>query len=123
MAAGKQDLKILPGTSIYVGGTTQEADDYYQSLQGMIPPDLGIEYLSKTLEMDSVGLSEGQFRNSSERKSAASQRGSCASIAILTIKQAYEHVVGSMGGLIIKGSVGDVCDQMEDLMPRGMRRL
>jgi alkanesulfonate monooxygenase len=32
----------------------------------------------------------------------------------LTIKQAYEHVVGSMGGLIIKGSVKDVCDQMED---------
>jgi len=26
----------------------------------------------------------------------------------------YEHVVGSMGGLIIKGSVKDVGDQMED---------
>ena len=28
----------------------------------------------------------------------------------LTIRQAYEHVVGSMGGLIIKGSIAEVCD-------------
>jgi hypothetical protein len=34
---------ILPGLLIYVGKTAQEAEDYYQELQALLEPDLGIE--------------------------------------------------------------------------------
>ena len=139
----KQDLKILPGLLIYVGETAQEAEDYYQGLQAMIPPDLGIEYLSKTLEMDLSGYPiDGPVPQLiGEKVGGIATRFLMAEYAHrnnLTIKQTYEHVVGSMGGLIIKGSVGDVCDQMEDwyrsevcdgfvlsgpVMPDGMYRI
>jgi N-acetyl-S-(2-succino)cysteine monooxygenase len=139
----KEDLKILPGLLIYVGETAQEAEDYYQGLQVLIPPDLGLEYLSKTLEMDLSGYPiDGSVPQlTGEKVGGIATRFLMAEYAHrnnLTIKQAYEHVVGSMGGLIIKGSVKDVCDQMEDwyrsevcdgfvlsgpVMPDGMYRI
>jgi alkanesulfonate monooxygenase len=138
------DLKILPGVVIYVGETAQEAEDYYQELQALIPPELGVEYLSKTLEMDLSGYPlDGPVP---ELKGGASVGGIATRHLMhefakknnFTIRQAYEHVVGTMGGLIIKGSVTDVCDKMEDwfrskvcdgfvisgpVMPGGMQKI
>jgi alkanesulfonate monooxygenase len=138
-----EDLKILPGLLIYVGESAQEAEDYYQGLQALIPPDLGLEYLSKTLEMDMSRYPiDGPVPELiGEKVGGIATRALMAEYAHrnkLTIRQTYEHVVGSMGGLIIKGSVNDVCDQMEDwfksgvcdgfvlsgpVMPDGMRRI
>jgi alkanesulfonate monooxygenase len=137
------DLKILPGLLIYVGETAQEAEDYYQELQALIPPDLGVEYLSKTLEMDMSGYPlDGPVPELvGEKVGGIATRYLMAEYAHknkLTVRQTYQHVVGSMGGLIIKGSVTQVCDQMEDwfrsgvcdgfvlsgpVMPDGMRRI
>ena len=139
----EDDLKILPGLLIYVGETTQEAEDYYQGLQALIPAELGLEYLSKTLEMDLSGYPiDGPVPELvGEKVGGIATRFLMAEHAHrnkLTIKQTYEHVVGSMGGLIIKGNVADVCDQMEDwyrskvcdgfvlsgpVMPDGMYRI
>ena len=137
------ELKILPGVVIYVGETAQEADDYYESLQDLIPPQLGLEYLSKTLEMDLSGypLDGPVPQLTGQKVGGTAVRYSAADFAYrnnLTIKQAYGHVVGSMGGLMFKGSVAEVCDEMEawyrekgcdgfvlsgPVMPGGMRRI
>jgi FMN-dependent oxidoreductase (nitrilotriacetate monooxygenase family) len=137
------ELKILPGVVMYVGETAQEAEDYYQSLQALIPPDLGLEYLSKTLEMDLTGYPiDGPVPRLADQKvGGTAVRYSAADFAYrnnLTIKQAYEHVVGSMGGNMFKGSVAEVCDEIEawyrekacdgfvisgPTMPGGMRRI
>jgi len=119
------DLKILPGLLIYVGETAQEAEDYYQELQSLIEPDLGVEYLSKTLEMDvSPYPLDGPVPElTGEKVGGIATRYLMAEHAHrnnLTVRQAYQHVVGSMGGLIIKGSVKDVCDQMEDWFQSGV---
>jgi N-acetyl-S-(2-succino)cysteine monooxygenase len=137
------DLKILPGVVIYVGETSQEAEEYYQSLQDLIPPELGLEYLSKTLEMDLSGypLDGPVPKLTGQKVGGTAVRYSAADFAYrhnLTIKQAYQHVVGSMGGNMFKGSVAEVCDEMETwyrekacdgfvlsgpTMPGGMRRI
>lgn len=137
------ELKILPGVVIYVGETAQEAEEYYQELQALIPPELGLEYLSKHLEMDVSGYPlDGPVPElTAQGVGGIAGRFSVADLARrrgMTIKQTYEYVVGSMGGNVFKGSVKEVCDEMEawyrekacdgfvlsgPVMPGGMKRI
>src|SRR5476651_1411828 len=50
------DLKILPGLSVYVGRTAAEAEEFYEELQSLISPALGVHYLSKMVGFDLGGV-------------------------------------------------------------------
>src|SRR3546814_5967233 len=45
-------LKIFPCVTVYVGRTAEEADELYQQVVDLIAPNVGVEFLSKTLKMD-----------------------------------------------------------------------
>lgn len=112
-------LKILPGMGLYIGRTEDEAEQLYQELQALIPPWLGIEYLSKQLEMDLSGYSVddlvpdlppqglGGTGSRFHLHSMARKEG-------LTIKQLYERVIGGSGGPALKGTPKQIADIMED---------
>jgi alkanesulfonate monooxygenase len=44
-------LKVLPGLSVYVGRTASEAQELLEELQALIPPALGVQYLSGLMTM------------------------------------------------------------------------
>ncbi len=104
---------------LYIGRTEDEAEQLYQELQALIPPWLGIEYLSKQLEMDLSGYSPddqvpdlppqglGGTGSRFHLHSMARKEG-------LTIKQLYERVIGGSGGPALKGTPKQIADIMED---------
>ncbi|MBV8392956.1 MAG: NtaA/DmoA family FMN-dependent monooxygenase, partial [Alphaproteobacteria bacterium] len=113
-------LKILPGLSIYVGRTAAEADELYDDLQSLISPALGVTYLSKIVGMDlsKVAL-DGPLP---QRPNAQSLGGTAIGRSVLdmiereklTVRQAYERVLPSMAGNMVKGTPAQVADFMED---------
>ena len=51
-----EDLRVMPGATIYVGRTSEEADEFFEELQSRIPPELGVDYLSGLMSMDLTQL-------------------------------------------------------------------
>src|SRR5271156_1457739 len=95
-------LRIMPGASVYVGRTAAEAQEYYDELQSLISPQVGVPYLSKLVEMDLTPFPpDGPLPDlSGETNAIASFRKSIAEMAArenLTVRQTYERVLPSMG--------------------------
>jgi alkanesulfonate monooxygenase len=112
-------MRIMPGCSVYVGRTASEADELFEELQSLIAPELGVPYLSKMVEMNLEGLPlDGPMPDlSAETNAIASFRNSIAAMARrdnLTIRQTYQRVLPSMGHTVFKGSAKQVADEMED---------
>jgi len=111
-------LRILPGCSVYVGETRDEAEDLFQELQSLISPTLGVPYLSKLVEMNLSDYPlDGPLPDlSGETRGIASFRKMIAEMAArdkLTIRQTYQRILPSMGHAIFKGNAKDVADQIE----------
>ncbi len=112
-------LRILPGAGVYVGRSAAEADDFFEELQSLIAPSLGVPYLSKLVEMNLAGYPlDGPMPDlSGPTLGIASFRKSIAEMAArdrLTIRQTYQRVLPSMGHVVFKGNGKDVADQIED---------
>jgi N-acetyl-S-(2-succino)cysteine monooxygenase len=113
-------LKILPGVSVFVGRTGAEADGLYEELQSLIPPALGVHYLSKLLVHDLEGrpldgpmpanLAEETVSGSSLRRYILDM----VRRETLTIRQTYERTLPALGGPVFKGSPTQVAEEMED---------
>lgn len=111
-------LKVFPGAAIFVGETEEEAEAEYRALQDLIPDQVGIQFLSKMVgvdlsEYDPEGplpdlpdtLGIRAFRNVLEKLSR--EEG-------YSIRQLYQHVLPARGHVVIKGSVVQVADVMEE---------
>ena len=113
-------LKILPGVSIFVGRTAAEAEEFYEELQSLISPPLGVHYLSKMLVHDLEGLPlEGPLPTdmAPETLGGSSLRRYIIDMARrdnLSIRQTYERTLPALGGPVFKGSPAQVADEMED---------
>lgn len=112
-------LRIMPGCTAFVGRTEAEADELFEELQALIPPSVGVPYLSKLVEMDLSGLPiDGPMPDlSGDTIAIASFRKAIAEMArreSLTIRQTYERVLPSMGHIVFRGNPAQVADQMEE---------
>jgi N-acetyl-S-(2-succino)cysteine monooxygenase len=113
-------LKILPGVSVYVGRTATEAEEFYEELQSLISPALGVHYLSKMLVRDLDGLPlddplpddlpEETLGGSSLRRYILDM----ARRDKLTIRETYQRTLPALGGPVFKGTPTQVADEMED---------
>jgi len=118
-------LKIFPCVSVYVGRTAEEADELYKQVTELISPNVGVEFLSKTLDVDLTGLdldgpvpeisSEEALGMDSVRKVASN----FIKAANLTIRQAYQTLLPLSSGPLFKGSPTQVADQIEDWYTSG----
>jgi len=111
-------LRIIPGCAVYVGRTAAEADEFYEELQALIAPELGVPYLSKLCETDmSKYPLDGPMPDlGKEVLGIASFRNEIVDMAKrdrLTVRQTYERVLPSMGHVTMKGSIKQVCDEIE----------
>ena len=112
-------LRILPGCGVYVGRSRAEADEFFEELQSLIAPSLGVPYLSKLVEENLADYPiDGPMPDlSGPTLGIASFRKSIAEMAArdnLTIRQTYQRVLPSMGHVVFKGIGSDIADQIED---------
>jgi FMN-dependent oxidoreductase (nitrilotriacetate monooxygenase family) len=112
-------LRIMPGCAVYVGRTASEAEELYDELQSLIAPELGVPYLSKLCETDmSKYPLDGPMPDlPTSVLGIASFRNTIVEMAKrdkLTVRQTYERILPSMGHVTMKGSVKQVCDEIED---------
>jgi alkanesulfonate monooxygenase len=110
-------LKILPGANVYVGRTAEEAEEKFQRLQSLIPPNYAIQQLS--VQLGGVDLSgyppDGPMP---EVQGSVSRANPMKWLAFakqenLSLLQTALRAAAAKSHLVLKGSAKDVADQME----------
>jgi N-acetyl-S-(2-succino)cysteine monooxygenase len=116
-------LKIMPGLSVFVGNTRQEAQDKLETLQSLIHPAVGVALLSKYIAWDLTGYDvDGpvpvvpQDRGAPTRSALLSDTARAEG---LTIRQLYQRIAGGRGHYQVVGSASEVVDMMEDWFSTG----
>ena len=113
------DLKILAGVTIFVGETEQQADDLAGELDDLVPPAVGVDYLSK---MTGLNMKEhpvdGPMPNWPEEHHGptgiANAIVEVAQKEGLTVRQTYKRILPQMAGNMFKGDPIQVADVMEE---------
>lgn len=113
------ELCIMPGASILVEHTTQEAKDKFEQLQDLIDPVVGVSLLGNIIDIDFRGYPvDGPVPDLplNERGNISRQKRffEMARRDRLTIRQLYQHVVGARGHWTIIGDPVEVADQLEE---------
>jgi FMN-dependent oxidoreductase (nitrilotriacetate monooxygenase family) len=124
VAAGRSpdDIKILPGTMTIVGKTRGEAEDKFDRLQRLIPEDLGLTMLGRSIGVDLTQYPiDGPLppfdtsHNVGHRKVIADY----AAREGMTIRKVYQHLVGSRSHRVVIGTARDVVDALEEWFTGG----
>ncbi|OTG84187.1 nitrilotriacetate monooxygenase [Acinetobacter sp. ANC 4558] len=114
-----EELLILPGVSIFVGKTEEEARAKYEELTKLIRPEAGLALLSGLaggIDFSQYDL-DAPFPDIESDSSVRSRPALIANIAKknnFTIRQLYEWVAGVRGHWQIIGSVEQVVDQLQE---------
>ena len=110
-------LKIMPGISINIGRTQEEAEAKFAQLQDLIVPATGLELLSQRLAFDLSGYDINgplpEFQITPAGGSRAQLMVDAARRNNFTIRDLYRHIAGARGHLQVNGTVKDVADVME----------
>ncbi len=112
------DLKILAGVTIFVVETEQQADDLAGELDDLVPPAVGVDYLSK---MTGLNMKEhpvdGPMPNWPEGHHGptgiANAIVEVAQKEGLTVRQTYKRILPQMAGNIFTGDPVQIADVME----------
>jgi alkanesulfonate monooxygenase SsuD/methylene tetrahydromethanopterin reductase-like flavin-dependent oxidoreductase (luciferase family) len=126
MARGGRDgdhLKIMPGVSVVVAPTRQEAQDKFAELQNLIHPEVGVALLSKYIAFDLRGYDlDGPVPVVPQDRGAPSRSALLSDTARaegLTIRALYQRIAGGRGHFEVVGSAKDVADMMEEWFTTG----
>jgi FMN-dependent oxidoreductase (nitrilotriacetate monooxygenase family) len=110
-------LKIMPGISVTVGRTEQEARDKFQEIQNYIHPEVGVGFLSTRIGFDLRGYPvDGPLPEIPPNDRAPTRTDVVAAMAKrenLTIRQLYERFAGARGHLEAIGTPSQVADIMQ----------
>lgn len=115
-----EDIKIMPGLSIYVGRTEEEAKEKYHNLQELITPEVGLQILSEYLGDFDLSPSPldgplpSTIPETNMNKSRQKLLIELAERENMTIRELSKHVAGSRGHRIIFGNPQQIADQMEE---------
>jgi N-acetyl-S-(2-succino)cysteine monooxygenase len=116
-------LKIMPGLSVFVGRTRQEAQNKFAELQDLIPPQVGVALASKYIAWDLTGYDvDGPVPVVPQDRGAPTRSAllnDTAQAEGLTIRQLYQRIAGGRGHYQIVGSPKDVVDMMEEWFTTG----
>jgi alkanesulfonate monooxygenase len=110
-------LKVMPGISINIGRTRDEAEAKFEQLQDLIVPETGLELLSQRLAFDLSGYDVNdplpEFEITPAGGSRAQLMVDAARRNNFTIRDLYRHIAGARGHLQVNGTAKDVADVME----------
>lgn len=119
VAAGRDrdDIKIMPGVSIYVAETKEKAYAKYKELQQLITPEIGLDFLADYLGVDLSkhdldGPLPKDIPPTNGNRSRQQLIIELAERENLTIRELYLRIAGSRGHRIIFGSPSEIADQL-----------
>ncbi|TCB70884.1 LLM class flavin-dependent oxidoreductase [Acinetobacter sp. ANC 4216] len=114
------DLKIMPGVSVFVAKTEQEAQEKYQLLNSLIHPDVGLGLLSglaghidlSKFDLDAPfpQLEEAEINFSSRQQMMID----IARKHHFSIRQLYEYIASARGHWTLIGTPEQVVDQLQN---------
>lgn len=111
-------LKIMPGLSVIVGRTEDEAKEKNARMQSYIHPEVGVGFLSTRLAFDLRGYPiDGPLPELPKNDLAASRVDIVVAMAKrenLTIRQIYERFAGARGHLEVVGTPTQIVDRMQE---------
>lgn len=112
-------VKIMPGVSVYVGSTREEAAEKYEQLQQLITPEVGKNLLSEYIGGFDISTYDvdGPLPEIPETNGNKSRRALLIKLAEekqLTIRELYQYVAGSRGHRLIFGTAEDIADDLEN---------
>ncbi|MDC0033801.1 NtaA/DmoA family FMN-dependent monooxygenase, partial [Alphaproteobacteria bacterium] len=116
-------LKIMPGLSISVAPTHEEAEQKFNELQDLIDPKTGLELLTERLNYDLTDCDvEGYLPEIPPDEIDGSRAELIIELARrekLTIRELYRHFAKARGHCHITGSTLEVADMMEKWVVQG----
>jgi alkanesulfonate monooxygenase len=112
-------LKILSGVTVFVGETEAEADALVRELEELVPPAVGLDYLSKMVgaKMSEYPLDGPMPGFGSEHVGPTGIGRAIIGLAAaerLTVRQTYKRILPQMAGNLFRGSARQVADVMEE---------
>lgn len=113
----RDDIKIMPGVSIYVAETEEKAREQYEELQQLITPEIGLDFLNDYLgyDLSKHDLDGPLPKNIPPTNGNRSRQQLIIELAErenLTIRELYLRIAGSRGHRIIFGSPSQIADQL-----------
>lgn len=113
------NLRFIPGVTVFAGRSSAEADELYEELNALIPPALGVDYLSKIVTQDLSGLPlDGPVPELADSVVGSSTVRTLVVKQIragrMTVGEAARMVVRDFGTPVVKGSATEVADVLED---------
>ena len=111
-------LKIMPGLSVNVAETKEEAVAKFEELQNLIEPQAGLQLLSARLDFDFSGYDvDDPFPVIPINQIGGSRAEILTKTAQdhnMTIKDLYRHIAGARGHYQVNGTPEEVADMMEE---------
>ena len=114
------DLKIMPGVSIFVAKTEQEAQEKYQLLNSLIHPKVGLSLLSGLsggINLEKYDLDAPFPKLEDADINFSSRQQMMIDIARkhnFTIRQLYEYIASARGHWTLIGTPEQVVDQLQN---------
>jgi N-acetyl-S-(2-succino)cysteine monooxygenase len=114
-----ESLKVLSGVTIFVGETEAEANALFQELEDLVPPAVGLDYLSKMVgtRMAAYPLDDPMPTLDSEHVGPTGIGKAIVAMAAaegLTVRQTYKRILPQMAGNLFKGNPKQIADVMEE---------
>ncbi|MDA0238916.1 MAG: LLM class flavin-dependent oxidoreductase [Proteobacteria bacterium] len=111
-------MRVMPGCTIFCGRTEAEARDKEEELASLIHPAVGIQYLASLTGMDLSDCSpDDPLPDRGSSKMSHSMRVNITTLAReenLSIGQLYKRLAGSHGKLTMRGTPSQIADQMAE---------
>ncbi|MDB5569267.1 MAG: Nitrilotriacetate monooxygenase [Hyphomicrobiales bacterium] len=119
----REHLKILPGLSVTVAPTREEAESKFRELQELVHPELGVALLSRRLGFDLTGYPLDEPLPPLPPNAVISSRSDMISAwskdGAPTLRELYTRFASARGHFTVVGSPADVADQMEEWFVNG----
>jgi len=112
------ELKIMPGVSIYIGRSAEEAEEKFQELNDLVPIEVALASFSEMLGgigFSGYALDEPlpDLSGNSARMSAPPSYVKLARQENLTLRQTAKRAVAGRAHFMVKGTVKQVVDELE----------
>ncbi|MFC0410100.1 LLM class flavin-dependent oxidoreductase [Roseomonas elaeocarpi] len=114
-------LKIMPGVTLFIGRTREEAREKYNQLNALVEPELGLSYLFGQFGDLSGYPVDGPVPEpvGAAVKSMARSSFAMAQRENLTIRQLYTRIAAGFGTRVLIGTPADIADDMQEWVEGG----
>ncbi|WP_308719404.1 LLM class flavin-dependent oxidoreductase [Komagataeibacter xylinus] len=116
-----RSIRILAGITPYIGATMAEAQEKYDAMNALIPPELGLSYLYAQLGDLSAFPLDGPVPDPVDPRVRSIAQGliTMARSRNMTIRQLYNFIAAGFGSRVVIGTPESIVDEMQEWFETG----